>query len=112
MRQDRKAGHRGGNRRLGMNRGQRRARWLAQHRYMTRTTPVAPHLIANEQTAASASITRAPSAGKIHIEELVLHGFPTASAHAIGEATQQELTRVLTVRGLPGQMTRDATRVR
>ena len=38
----------------------------------------------------------------LRIDELVLHGFPVQARHAIGDATQQELTRLLSVDGLPG----------
>ena len=32
----------------------------------------------------------------LHIEELVLHGFPSGDRHRIGEAVQRELTRLFT----------------
>jgi hypothetical protein len=87
-----------------MNRGQRRARWLAQHRNAMQGTSGPPRSLMNAHAV--------PSTGRVHIEELVLHGFPTASAQAIGEATRQEMTRELRVRGLPTQMIRDATHVK
>ena len=87
-----------------MNRGRRRARWLAQHRSAMRGTSVPPGSVKNGHSV--------PPHGKVHIEELVLHGFPVASAQAIGEATRQEITRELRVRGLPPQMIRDATHVK
>jgi hypothetical protein len=37
----------------------------------------------------------------LHINELVLHGFPMETRHAVGDATQLELTRLLSARGLP-----------
>ena len=37
----------------------------------------------------------------LRIEELVLHGFPMQGRHAVGDATQQELTRLLSAGGLP-----------
>jgi hypothetical protein len=86
-----------------MNRGQRRAHWLAQHRSAMPGTRVPPRSVMNAHGVA-------PPA-RIYIEELVLHGFPAASAQAIGEATRQEMTRELTVGGLPPQMIRDATHV-
>ena len=52
-----------------------------------------------------------PARGKVHIEELVLHGFPAASAQAIGEATRQEMTRELRDHGLAPGMVHDATHV-
>ena len=36
----------------------------------------------------------------LHIEELVLSGFPPGSRHAIGDAVQAELTRLLSERGV------------
>lgn len=36
------------------------------------------------------------SAIHLHIEELVLHGFAPADRHRIGDAVQQELTRLFT----------------
>lgn len=86
-----------------MNRGQRRARWLAQHRNAMRGADAASRSVMNTHVPSSS--------GRVHIEELVLHGFPAASGQSIGEATQQELRQVLTVRGLPPQMTGDTTHV-
>jgi hypothetical protein len=37
----------------------------------------------------------------LHIEELVLEGFPASDRHRIGAAVERELTRLLTERGLP-----------
>jgi hypothetical protein len=37
----------------------------------------------------------------LHIDELVLHGFPMQTRHSIGDATQQELTRLISASGLP-----------
>ena len=85
-----------------MNRGQRRASWLVQHRNEIGAARAAPGSFLN---------ARGGSLGQVHIEELVLHGFPTASGHSIGDATQQELMRMLTARGLPAQMTQDTTHV-
>ncbi len=36
-----------------------------------------------------------------HIEELILHGLPGVNRAAVGVAVQQELTRLLTERGVP-----------
>lgn len=43
---------------------------------------------------------RTPYNIELHIEELVLHGFSSADRHAIGEAVQRELTRLLTEQGI------------
>lgn len=46
-------------------------------------------------------------AGKIelHIEELILHGFEPGNHHAIGEAVESELERLLTEGGLAHELT-------
>lgn len=103
-----------------MNRGQRRAEWLAAHRSKLSGTRAAPQ---QQQTSGSArhAATFAPrehppeaaknapqafaaSSVRVHIEELVLHGFPANSRYSIGDATQRELTRLLTERGVPQRM--------
>ena len=38
---------------------------------------------------------------ELHIEELVLHGFAHGDRYRIGEAVEQELTRLLADRGVP-----------
>ena len=38
---------------------------------------------------------------ELHIEELVLHGFSPGDRYQIGEAVEQELTRLLADRGVP-----------
>ena len=38
---------------------------------------------------------------ELYIEELVLHGFAPGDRYPIGEAVEQELTRLLTVQGVP-----------
>jgi hypothetical protein len=43
----------------------------------------------------------------LHIHELVLHGFPVQGRHAVGDAVQAELTRMLSTRGLPEFVTSD-----
>jgi hypothetical protein len=99
-----------------MNRGQRRAQWLAAHRSNLRGTRAAPQTsgIAG-RTATLAPRENVPQASsvRVHIDELVLHGFPAGSRHAIGDATQQELTRLLTERGVPQRMSepRETARV-
>jgi len=41
------------------------------------------------------TINSSPSV-ELHIEELVLHGFPSSDRHRIGEAIERELTRLFT----------------
>ena len=48
----------------------------------------------------------------IEIDELVLHGFPTADRYRIGEAVQAELTRIFAERGLPGTSLQGVTAAR
>ncbi|HJQ29573.1 MAG TPA: hypothetical protein VJ827_09535 [Rubrobacter sp.] len=38
---------------------------------------------------------------ELHIEELVLHGFPPEYRHRIGGAVENELSRLLTEQGVP-----------
>ena len=45
-----------------------------------------------------AATTRA--AVELHIEELVLHGFPASDRFRIGDAVEQELSRLIAERGL------------
>ena len=43
---------------------------------------------------------------ELQIEELVLRGFAPEDRYLIGEAVQQELTRLLTERGVPPSLAR------
>ena len=104
MREDRKTNHKCRDGGLGMNRRERRMWWLRAHRGAGReiasegrATPIEPH---------------ANSVGTLHIAELVLHGFPPAAAHAIGDVTQIELTKMLGSTKAPAHFQRDATRLR
>jgi len=71
-----------------MNRSERRAQWRQQHR--ARLNTPARH----DAHPPNREVT-------LHINELVLHGFPLQIRHAVGDATQSELTRLLTSTGLP-----------
>ena len=42
-----------------------------------------------------------PHSIEMHIEELVLHGFEPGDRHAIGDAVERELARLLSEHGLP-----------
>jgi hypothetical protein len=46
----------------------------------------------------------------LHIDELVLHGFPSEARHQIGEAVQRELVRLLSQQGVPTALARTAAR--
>jgi hypothetical protein len=43
----------------------------------------------------------------LEIDELVLNGFAAADGHAIGEAFQRELTRLLVEQGVSPELTRN-----
>jgi hypothetical protein len=45
---------------------------------------------------------------ELHIEELVLHGFPSGDRHRIGEALQRELTRLFTEERTPAGLAKSA----
>jgi hypothetical protein len=47
-----------------------------------------------------------PNTIELHIEELVLHGFPPKDRHLIGEAVQRELTKLLSERGIPSSLSK------
>jgi hypothetical protein len=44
----------------------------------------------------------------LHIEELILHGFPSGDRHRIGEALQRELTRLFTEGRTPPALAKSA----
>lgn len=73
-----------------MNRSERRAHWRQQNR--TRIAASSP--LRNDTRSTNRAIT-------LHINELVLHGFPLKARHAIGDATQSELARLVSATGLP-----------
>jgi hypothetical protein len=97
-----------------MNRADRRAQWRSQNR--ARLIGVTPNdcrggtpwpppfsrmePVANVGRPRSAAPTVAREIS-LHIDELVLHGFPMQARHSIGDATQLELTRLLSAGGLP-----------
>src|SRR5947207_653199 len=50
----------------------------------------------------SAGLKSAPA--RVHIEELVLHGFAPGDRYDLGEAVQQELTRLFARQGAPPRL--------
>ena len=54
-----------------------------------------------EANSVERSIRRGKDFVEIHIEELVLHGFPPGDRYRIADALQQELTHLLEARTLP-----------
>ena len=54
----------------------------------------------------------APTPGRrvdLHIEQLVLHGFPASDRQRIGNALQRELQRLVAEQGLPRAIGSDST---
>lgn len=48
---------------------------------------------------------------ELHVEELVLHGFPASDRHRLGDAVEQELLRLLTEHGMVAREDSTAQRV-
>ena len=44
----------------------------------------------------------------LHIQELVLHGFPAGDRHRIGDAVQRQLARLFAEQGVPPSLSRHA----
>ena len=109
-----------------MNRRERRAQWLAHHRgdagaggeasapgTPRREPRAADHTARPAQGHRAARVeshvglrlaSPAPASLRLHIEEVVLHGFDPRGRYAVGDAVQRELTRLLTERGLPSSL--------
>ena len=81
-----------------MNRAQRRSHWLNRHRINNRAKSGAVAIAL--KTGRNAETVH-PCPGRVHVEELILHGFTTNSGSSIGDATQTELKRMLQDVGLP-----------
>lgn len=45
---------------------------------------------------------------ELHIEELILHGFPVGDRHLISAAMQQELSRLFVEQGIPRSFTQSS----
>lgn len=43
---------------------------------------------------------------ELHIEEIVLHGFPPDYLHRVGDAVEHELSRLITEEGVPSSLSR------
>ena len=41
---------------------------------------------------------------EVHVDELVLHGFPARDRHAVGEALRAELARLIAEGGVPARL--------
>jgi hypothetical protein len=61
--------------------------------------------------ADSGNATLANSSLDVHIEEIVLHGFPAGHRHSIGDATHHELTRLLGSNGLSPNLSQSSERI-
>jgi hypothetical protein len=61
----------------------------------------------------SAHADAAPGAIRVHIDDLVLHGFAPQHALDVGDSVASELTRLFAAHGVPGPMLamRDAKRL-
>lgn len=74
---------------MGMNRAERRAQWAARAR--GDASGIEPR-------------RRAIGSGgpvHVHVETLVLHGFSASAGRRVGNAIQQELTRLIGEQGVP-----------
>lgn len=54
------------------------------------------------------ALNSAPSI-ELHIEELVLHGFPSSDRYAIGDAVGRELARLFRKQGVPNLLRSEST---
>jgi hypothetical protein len=72
---------------VAVTRAERRAAWVAGHAGTARAVDV-------------------------RIDELVLHGFPRASGAAMGDAVARELTRLVSMRGVPERIRQASTGAR
>jgi len=57
-----------------------------------------------QSRTASDSLSDAGNSVELHIEELVLHGFPAGDRYRVGEALERELTRLFTERDVPSSI--------
>ena len=109
-----------------MNRREHRAQWLAHHRgeagmIAEAGAPRAPRReslpaghAARDMHGQRAGLVEShaalrvesPAAGpvRLHIEEVVLHGFNQRERYTVGDSVQQELTRLMTERGVPSSL--------
>ena len=94
VQQDRKTGHRRGDRRLGMNRAETTC--AISGRFCRGGTPWPPPVRNTPSSPEGRPRSAAPTIAReshnksisLHINELVLHGFPVQERHAVGDATQ------------------------
>ncbi len=77
-----------------MNRAQRRAAWLDQHRSQAGPAMAAP---------APPSHPSRPAV-RLHIGELALHGMSPLSRRDVADAVSAELTSLIAAEGLPAQL--------
>ena len=108
-----------------MNRRERRAQWLAHHRgdasagsdagasgTLRREPPAAAGQglrDTHDQRAGRVETVRVVGSLRLHIEEVVLHGFDPRERYTVGDAVQQELTWLMTERSVPSLL--DAPRL-
>lgn len=77
-----------------MNRAQRRAAWLDQHR--SRAGPAV--------TVPAPPSRPSRPAVRLHIGELALHGMSPLSRRDLGDAVKAELSSLIVAEGLPAQL--------
>ena len=99
-----------------MNRRQRRAAWLAQHRREMDSGFGVQGLGSGAESVTPSSqnprvepitTSQTPSL-RLNVEELELRGFAAADRHAIGDALQHELTRLFVEQGVPAPLSNPA----
>jgi len=96
-----------------MNRGERRARWIAQHRSGGGAAGAVQGSSATTHVGVVPSRAELPELGRLrpasmqlHVEALVLHGFKPSERYQIGAAFEGELARLVASQGVPPLMTR------
>lgn len=92
-----------------MNRRERRAQWAAQHRQETIIGHQSSRQIYDARLLQTESLSgevqhQSSQSISVRIDELVLHGFAPTDRYRIGDAMQQELTRLFVEGGIPRQL--------
>lgn len=88
-----------------MNRAERRATWLAEHRRQTQSPTGRENSVEMPPTPAASTHHDGPASIVVHIERVVLHGFESYERYGIGRSLEKELTRLIGERGIPPAMT-------
>ena len=99
-----------------MNRRERRAAWLAQHRRemgsgfgVQGSGSGAESVTPSSQNPRVEPITTSQTPSLwLHVDELLLRGFAAVDRHVIGGALQHELTRLFVEQGVPALLSNPA----